>query len=68
MTGAEHYEKSMSLLATVDDWDATNPEHQPIISNLYAEAQVQATLSVAAFQREQWASTLITMTPAESRP
>jgi hypothetical protein len=59
MTGAEHYEKAISLKASTEDWDVTNPEHQPIIANLLAEAQVEATLSVAAFQREQWAGNLV---------
>lgn len=68
MTGAEHYEKAMSLKTSVDDWDVTNPEHQPIIANLLTEAQVEATLSVAAFQREQWANTLMLTTPLEPRP
>ena len=68
MTGPEHYQKAMNLKASVDDWDATNPEHQPIIANLLAEAQVEATLSVAAFQREQLVNHLMMTTPIEPRP
>jgi hypothetical protein len=52
MTASEHYEKAMELRASVDDWDVTNPEHQPIIADLRADAQFHATMAVATFQRE----------------
>ena len=47
-TGPEHYTEAERLLGAVDDWDSTDPKHHPIIAEFIAQAQVHATLALAA--------------------
>jgi len=47
-TGPEHYRKAEQLATTPDDWDVTDPAQQAIVALCLAEAQVHATLAVAA--------------------
>lgn len=48
MTGPEHYREAERLQEAIDDFDATDPAQQPLITQILAEAQVHATLALAA--------------------
>lgn len=48
MTGPEHYVEAERLQESLDVFDATDPEQQPLIMQVIAEAQVHATLAQAA--------------------
>jgi hypothetical protein len=53
MTGQEHYDAAEALLTSAGELDTNEPEQQPVIRQLHAEAQVHATLAVADFIRYQ---------------